>query len=322
MKLQTRAGVLIAALFLITACGGPGAESPAARSPAGESPAAGSPAGESPAAGSPAGESPAAESPAGGNGEGLLAEVRQRGVIRISTDADYAPQSSVTESGGYEGFDIDVGEEIARRLGVTAEWTAQNWDNVVAGNWSNRWDMSVGSMTITPERDEELFEFTQPYYYTPVVVSVPEGSGIASLEELAGRVACVGEDTTYLYWIDGTLNLGEGGEILAQPPEGLTATTLPTDADCATSVRSGRTDFDAFISAKPTVEEAIAADTPIEIIGDPIFYEPLGIAFDQNGADVTALTAEVDRIVGEMHADGTLTELSMKWYEEDLTQTE
>lgn len=307
MKLWHRSGPLAVGLMMLAACAGPGTTP------------TGTPAG--PGATSTA-ASTAASSPAGA-GDDLLAEIRERGVIRISTDADYAPQSSVTESGDYEGFDIDVGEEIASRLGVTTEWTAQNWDNVVAGNWAGRWDMSVGSMTITPERDEELFEFTQPYYYTPAVVSVPEDSGITSLEELADRVACVGEDTTYLYWIDGTLNLGEGGEITSQPPAGLTATTLPTDADCATSVRSGRTDFDAFISAKPTVEEAIAADTPIVIIGDPIFYEPLGIAFDQNGdADVAALAAEVDRIIGEMHADGTLTELSMKWYEEDLTKTD
>jgi polar amino acid transport system substrate-binding protein len=256
----------------------------------------------------------------GAGGGDLLTRVRNAGVIRISTDADYAPQSSVTPSGDFEGFDIDVGEEIARRLGVRAEWTAQDWDSVVAGSWSGRWDMSVGSMTITPERERDLFDMTQPYYFTPAVVAVVDDSGITSLDDLAGRTACVGEDTTYLYWIEGTLNLGEGGVISHEAPDGLEVVTLPTDANCAEALRAGRRDFEAFISAEPTVDEAIDADTPIQKLADPIFFEPLGIAFDQSGPATQAMLAEVDRILGEMHADGTLTQLSNKWYGEDLTK--
>lgn len=303
MNLRNVAGLLVAGLLVTSACTATPGSSP----------------GSSPAS------SPVAtvcdNLPAGSDGD-LLATICERGRIVSATDADYAPQSSVTESGQFEGFDIDVGTEVARRLGVTVEWTAQVWDTIAAGNWSGRWDMHVGSMTVTPERDAELFEFTQPYYFTPAVVAAVEGSGITSVEDLAGKVACVGEDTTYLYWIDGTLTLGEGGEIVTQPPEGLTATTLPTDANCAEAVRSGRRDFQAFISAQPTVQEAIDADTPIEIVGDPIFFEPLAIGFDQNGPEAAALVAAVDEIVGQMHADGTLTQFSMKWYDEDLTKTE
>src|SRR5687767_12672814 len=119
----------------------------------------------------------------------LLATICDRGKIVISTDADYAPQSSVTPSGDYEGFDIDVGEEIARRLGVEAEWSAQIWDTIIAGSWSGRWDMSVGSITVTPDR-EQLFDFTQGYYYAPAMVAVLEGSGFTSIDDLAGEKAC------------------------------------------------------------------------------------------------------------------------------------
>jgi polar amino acid transport system substrate-binding protein len=303
MKLQTRAGMLLAALFLVTACGGPAA------SP-GTSPA------DSPA-GSPA-DSPAATQ--GGDSEDVLARVRDQGVIRVSTDPDYAPQSFITESGDYDGFDIDVAREVAERLGVEIQWETPDWDAITAGSWSDRWDMSVGSMTVTPER-EEVLDFTQPYYYTPAQIAVTEGSDFASIDDLAGEVACVGEDTTYLYWLEGNLELGSGGEIVRDAPEGMTATTFPTDANCAESIRSGRTEFAVFISAEAVIDEAIAAGTPIEKLGEPIFYEPLAIAFDKSGPAHDELVAEVDRIIGEMHEDGTLTELSQKWYDgEDLTQ--
>ena len=79
----------------------------------------------------------------------LLGTVQDRGMLRISTDADYEPQSFREPDGSWVGFDIDVGTEIAERLGVEAEFQHQDWDIITAGSWSERWDISVGSMTIT-----------------------------------------------------------------------------------------------------------------------------------------------------------------------------
>ena len=257
--------------------------------------------------------------PADAEGD-LLATICDRGKILISTDADYAPQSSVTPSGDYEGFDISVGEEIGRRLGVEVEWSAQIWDTIVAGTWSGRWDMSVGSMTVCCDR-EQLFDFTQPYYYTPAQVAVLEDSGITSLEDLAGQKACVGEATTYLEWVEGTLELAAPNRIVQDAPEGMTAHALETDANCAEAMRSGQTEVgQIFVTADPVIESAIAEDTPIVRVGDPIFYEALSIAFDKNGPERAALLAEVDRIVGEMHADGTLSEFSEQWYGTDYSE--
>jgi polar amino acid transport system substrate-binding protein len=250
----------------------------------------------------------------------LLVTICDRGRIVISTDADYAPQSSVTPSGGFEGFDIDVGEEIGRRLGVEVEWSAQIWDTVIAGSWSGRWDMSVGSITVCCDR-EDIFDFTQPYYYTPAQVAVLEGSGFASIDDLAGATACVGEDTTYLYWVEGTLVLEEPNRLVREAPDGMTAVTLETDANCAEAMRAGQTEVgNVFVTADPVISAAIEADTPIVRLGDPIFYEALAVAFDKNGTEEhVALLTVVDEIIGEMHADGTLTALSEKWYGVDYS---
>jgi polar amino acid transport system substrate-binding protein len=176
--------------------------------------------------------------------------------------------------------------------------------------------MSVGSVTVTTER-EEVLDFTQPYYYTPAQFAVLEDSGYTSLDDLAGQVACVGESTTYLFWIEGTLSLPDAAGDIADVPEGLTSTTFPTDIDCAEAWRSGRTeDFQGWLTALPTAQGAIdSGNYPIVLLGDPVFYEPLAVAFDAAVEDNDSLVEAVDTIIGQMHEDGTLTSSSEEWYE-------
>lgn len=259
-----------------------------------------------------------------GDLDGHLAEVCEAGVLVVSTDPAYPPQSFLNESTGeYEGFDIDVAKEIAARLGVEVEFTDPTFDAVVAGNWSGRWDVSVGSVTVTEDR-KEVLDFTQPYYFTPAQMAALADSGIDSLDALAGETVCAGESTTYVFWIEGSLNLPEEAGEIADVPEGMEATTLPTDIDCAEAWRSGRTDeFAGWLTALPTAQGAIDEDYPVTLVGDPVFYEPLAVAFDASVENNDSLVSAVDEIIGEMHDDGTLTSLSEEWYDGvDLTTQE
>ena len=247
-----------------------------------------------------------------GETDGHLAAVCDAGVIIVSTDPEYPPQS-YADGDDFLGFDIDVATEIAERLGVDIEWQTPSWDAITAGNWSGRWDMSVGSMTITEDR-KAVIDFTQPYYYTPAQMATYVDSGIASVEDLAGETICVGSGTTYLQWLDGSLTLTEeAGEVTA-PPDNVESTTFRTDVNCAEDWRAGRTNFAAWLSSSTTVAGAIASGFEIELVGDPVFYEPLAVAFDNTVEDNDSLVAAVDAIIGEMHEDGTLSELSMKWF--------
>ena len=89
-------------------------------------------------------------------------------------------------------------------------------------------------------------------------------------------------------------------------------------ADGLTVVVNGR--LDAVITSVTTAQGYIDAGNPVKIVGDPVFYEPLSVGFDKS-ADPSdqSLFQAVDKIVGDMHSDGTLTELSQKWYGQDLT---
>jgi len=268
--------------------------------------------------GSDAAPSNGAASP-GADGDDLLAAIQEAGVIRISTDPNYAPQSVIRPDGTYEGFDIDVANEIGERLGVEVQFETPDFDLVQGGGWNGRWDVSVGSVTITEDR-KSVLGFTQPYYYTPAQMAATEASGFTTLEELAGATICVGEATTYLDWLEGTLTLGDGS-VPVDPPEGAVGTTLPTDANCAEAIAAGRTEFQGFLSSSTTVQQAIDSDVPLVTVGDPVFFEPLAVAVDLSGPSHEALLAELDRIIGEMHADGTLTGFSEEWYDGlDLTK--
>lgn len=158
-----------------------------------------------------------------------------------------------------------------------------------------------------------------------LLAACQQGStNIETLDDLAGQTVCVGESTTYLFWIQGELNLPAEAGDPAEVPEGMEATTLPTDIDCAEAWRSGRTgEFQGWLTALPTAQGAIDEGYPVKLVGEPVFYEPLAVAFDASAEDNDSLVAAVDAIVGQMHADGTLTGLSEEWYGgTDLTRQE
>ena len=247
-----------------------------------------------------------------------LKRIQDAGVIRMSTDGLYPPQSELTPDGEYQGFDIDVGSEIASRLGVTLDLVEPAWELITAGSWGDRWDMSVGSMTVTAPR-QEVLDFTQPYYFTPAQMAANSELGIESLEDLAGKTICMGAATTYLDWMGGTLDFGTESPQTA-PPEGSVATTFQTDRECAQVWGAGRKDFEGWLTSSVTVQDAVDDGLPVVAVGEPVFYEPLAVAFDKGVEDNDSLVEAIDAILTEMHADGTLTELSNKWYGYDLTQ--
>jgi len=246
----------------------------------------------------------------------LLAQVCSDGVIKVSTDPAYPPQSSLDpETGEYVGFDIDVATEIADRLGVTIEWETPKWEAITAGNWQGRWDMSVGSMTVTAERTEVL-DFTPAYYFTPSSIAVPEGSDITTVDGLNGKTVGVCSGCTYDFFLQGTLDIP--GFEFPPPPAGISIKGFDTDSTVFQALESGQ--VDAAMSATPTIENAIEKGRPMQLLGEPLFSEPLSVAFDKSSElDQTSLVEAVSGIVEEMHGDGTLSDLSNEWFGQDIT---
>jgi polar amino acid transport system substrate-binding protein len=242
-----------------------------------------------------------------------LDAVKARGILRVSTDANYAPQSFFDETTKqWTGFDIDVATELAKRLGVSVEFITPDWSAITAGNWADRWDISVGSMTITEERQKAL-DFTPPYYYTPAQFAVRAdlAESIKSVADLAGKNICVAEATTYEQYLSGSLTFPD----MTAPPAGARVITTKTDAECIQSIQSGRKDYDAVLTALGVVEDGIKKGAPIAKLGNPVYYEDLAVALDKNAQPNAKLLAALSDAVNAMHADGTLSTLSKKYYD-------
>jgi polar amino acid transport system substrate-binding protein len=274
-----------------------------------------------------------AKGTAGGD---LLSEIKSRGYILVSTDPNYAPQSFLNTSGKrpagtkcpsdalttaeMQGFDVDVAADLGKRLGVETCFATPNWDAITAGNWADKWDVSVGSMTVTPER-QQVLDFTSAYYYTPAVVAVTKDSGITSLDQLAGKALCVGASTTYEDWLNNKLNL-PAQNIFAKAPANVTVVSLDTDQECAQALQAGRKDFVGYVTSGTVVDQNIANGLAVVKVGKPVYEENLAVAIDKKHTkDVTSLLSTLDGFVKAMHQDGTLSTLSTKWFQTDLTKS-
>jgi polar amino acid transport system substrate-binding protein len=295
-KIYTILGVVIATAFLITACGGPTA-------------------------------TPAVPD--------LLSTIQTRGTLVISTDPAYPPQSALKANpqrtsgskcssdqktlGELEGFDIDVASAIAKGLGVEPCFVTPDWTLITGGNWAGRWDISVGSMTITPERAKVLF-FAQPYYTTPAALFVNKSNTTYTQpSDLGGKKIGVCGGCTYENYLNGSLVIP--GETINFAIKNANIKTYDTDSTALEDLSLGDgARLDAVLTAQPTGLEAIKNGKPLKQLGDPIFFEYLAPAFDRSSSlNALSFIAKVSEVVASLHKDGTLLKLSQQYYGSDLT---
>jgi polar amino acid transport system substrate-binding protein len=263
-----------------------------------------------------------------------LSEIQKRGTLVVSSDPAYPPQSQLVEgaqrptntkctsdqqtSTELQGFDIDVAKELATRLGVEVCFTTPDWTLITGGNWADRWDVSVGSMTITPERLEKLY-FSQPYYSAPAAFFVhKDNTTFQTPADLSGKKvgACTG--CTYDAFLAGTLQIpGEKMDYVVKDP---VFTGYDTDINALQDLALGDgVRLDAVLTALPTGTGAISDGLPLKQLGDPVFFEYLAAAVDKSSdKDPIGFVNELTKLIVQMHVDGTLAKLSNQYYGLDL----
>jgi len=265
----------------------------------------------------------------------LLATILARGTLVISTDPAYPPQSALKATpertagtkctsdqktlGELEGFDIDVAAAIAKGLGVEPCFVTPDWTLIIAGNWADRWDISVGSMTITPERAKLLY-FAQPYYTTPAALFVyKDNTTFTTPADLSGKKVGACGGCTYESYLNGSLVIpGETIDFVIKDADIKTYDTDSTGIDDLALGDGVR--LDAMLTAQPTGQQAIDNGKPIKQLGDPLFFEYLAPAFDRaSSLDSQSLVAKVSEIIAGLHSDGTLAKWSQTYYGSDLT---
>ena len=237
--------------------------------------------------------------------------IKANNELMIATDANWAPFSYIDDDGVMQGFDVEVGREIAKRMGVEARFITPAWDVITSGNWNMRWDVSVGSMTPTASRSEVL-NFPAVYYYTPASFAVHSDSTL-TVPQLSGKTICTTAASTWEMYLQGNLDMLDAPAFTYDVTPG-TITSLVDGAACLDDLRLGAgVRNDGMVDSMPMILEAIDAGYPVKIIGSPAFYEPLSLATDK-GNDDPELDAELARIITEMQKDYTLSLLSIQHF--------
>ena len=235
-------------------------------------------------------EEPAQPSGNGGNGESPAAAFTtiDEGVLTVGSCLDYPPFESI-EGGDEVGFDVDLTEEIAGRLGLEVEWVRAEFDTIFTAVAGQQFDMVAAASTITPER-QEVVDFSDPYYNSRQALTVVSGSGITSTDDIGeGDRVGVQRGTTGKSYAEETLE-----------PQGAEIVSYPGGPDALRDLEAGN--LVAVIVDEPATAEIIK-DLPSLEIAQPIDTdEKYGLAFSKDNPE---LTEAVNGALVEIVEDGT-----------------
>lgn len=253
--------------------------------------------------GNDGGDAPSGSAGSADAGGDLLSQIRDRGEMVFATEGTWSPWTFHNEDGDLTGYDIEVARAIAAELGVEASFAEGEWDGLLAGLDSGRYDTMANGVSVTPER-EEKYAFTEPYAYNCIVVITTGGSDIASMEDLDGRT---------------TANtLGSSYATLAES-HGATNTGVDDFNQTIQLLEQGRIDatlndevvFYDYMAQHPDADLKIAAESD----------EPTHVAFPLRREEATeGLLDAVNAAIETLRGDGTLAELSNEFFGIDITE--
>ncbi len=237
-------------------------------------------------------------------GDGSLQRVLDAGELVVVGSGGYPPFNYYGEDDPDTpiGFDVDTGEAIAERLGVDLVYETSDWDGLPDGLRAGRYDAILGSMADTEAR-REIVSFTIPYYYSGAQLIVREDSGIEGPDDVEGLDIGVITGETY---VDDAIGLGGNDVHYAE------VNTILLE------VLGGRIDgmiTDRLVAIRGMGE--IAGGDELMMAGELIRTENVAVAFRQEDNE---LREKVSEILEELHADGTMTEISMEWHGMDITK--
>ncbi|HEX8844943.1 MAG TPA: ABC transporter permease subunit [Pyrinomonadaceae bacterium] len=229
--------------------------------------------------------------------QAALDRVRSSGELRIGTDATYAPLESV-EDGEYVGFDIDLGNAIARELGVRPVFINSNFDGIFPALQNGSFDIVMSSVTITPERKTSLL-FSDPYYDAGQMIAVrTETQGIAKPEDLRGKRVGV--------------QLGTTAQEYFEKQEGVELSKYDAIDLAMLDLRNQR--IDAVVADAPVLRYKIRQSyKDLKTVGEQFTDEKFGIALAQGNED---LQQAVNEALKKIRASGEYDQIHKRWFGE------
>lgn len=236
----------------------------------------------------------------------LPQEYRDAGVIQLVTDAQYPPFQYINDAGEMVGFEVDLWNAIAERLGVEIEVTSVPFDSMIPGVQSGRWDVAMEGITDNPVRREVVSFVDYGYTTSSAYVLAENGEGVEDHLDLCGMNGAAQSGTEWVDMISQTLS----DACVADGKESMTVSEYGTSSDVLLSLYSGRSEFvlTSAASAREIMNNAPRAVSVVAV--DILPRQPSGIAFRRDEPELGEALLEALR---EVMADGTYDEIYAEW---------
>ncbi len=233
----------------------------------------------------------------------LLAQIQERGKLVIAMEGTWAPWTYHDEAGDLVGFDTEVGQLIARELGVEAEFVEGEWDGLFAGLDGGRYDLVINGVEITEERAQK-YDFAEPYGYIHTALIVgSDNTDIRTFEDLKGKTTANSLNSTYQY--------------LAQD-YGATVSNVDSLGETLEMVLAGR--VDATLNADVSFYEYLGEhpDAPLKVVA--LTEEASKVAIPvRKGEETKSLLEALNQAIQNLKDSGELAAVSEKYFGSDIT---
>lgn len=235
----------------------------------------------------------------------LLSAIKERGYITVAMEGTWAPWTYHDEDDNLVGFDVEVAKAVADELGVDVQYQEGEWDGLLAGVQSGRYDIMVNGVGYTEER-AQAYTFSDPYCYNKTALIVRgDNEDIKSLEDLKGKTTCNSANSTYQLIAE-----EYGANVLDVETLDGTLEMVLAGTDRADATLNAEASFLDYMNAHP--------DANLKIVDYYPESEKVCIIMPK-GDSSDSLKEAINSAIEKLRADGTLSELSNKYFGGDIT---
>jgi polar amino acid transport system substrate-binding protein len=228
------------------------------------------------------------------------------GTMTYCSDITYPPEEFYKGSKPV-GSDIDIGTEVAKRLGMKASFHNTGFDGIIAALLAKKCDAIISGMNDTAERRKQVAFVDYLSVGQSLMVKKGNPKKIRKLSDLSGKTVSVEVGTTNKQFLD-----KESARLKKQGKSGIDVVTFPKDTDAAAALKTGR--VDAYFGDSPVVAYYIERDSSFAFAGSPVNPIPVGIALRKGDSKIP----KIKTAIAKMYSDGTMLKILRRWRMDDF----